>query len=178
MDIPDKLYDVAREIDILLDQLEHTDDEDEAVIEAAKERLSRWNETYDWMLDNLAKKVKNTDQEIAILEKRLEVRKNECKIIESRIKSKQRLLEWIKSYAKGTLVRLGIKRHETLSGIRLTVAKRPVSCEVLNRETVPEEYFRVKREPNLTALVQNFKETGELIEGVIFHTDKTSLRIK
>ena len=177
--LPDRLYEVSHDLEVLIAELDNPDEDWNEDAEAiAKEKLERLSVTYEWLLDNLAKKIKNVDQEKELLKKRLEIREAECKILRTRLKSKERFQTWLKNAAKNTMVRFGFKRLETPSGIRLTVAKRPVSCEVVKKELIPDEWFRIKREPNVSGMVDNFKETGELIQGVIFHTDKTSLRIK
>ena len=179
-DVPTTLWQVSREIELALKELAHLEDDEtyEEVRVRVQERLERLSITIETKWDNCARMIKNTDAETALLESRLEVRENECKILKTRIRGQKRLGAWLREYVKVNMGRLGFKKLETPSGIKLTIRKNAVSCEVTHQELVPEEYIRVRREPNKKALVDNFKETGEVFQGVIFHTDKTSLLVK
>ena len=73
----------------------------------------------------------------------------------------------------------GILKIETELGT-LSTAKSPISVEVVNESIIPDEYKTeiITTKVDKKKIADNFKATGELIEGVIIHTDNTSLRIK
>ena len=75
--------------------------------------------------------------------------------------------------------RNGITKIETELGT-LSIAKSPATVEVIDQEQVPDEFLRIKTsiEVDKTAIKKNFKETGEVPDGIKIVTDNTSLRIK
>ena len=92
------------------------------------------------------------------------------------VKAKQ---DKFNEYVKENMERLGLSKVETQLGI-LSVTKCPLSVEIVDEELVPTEYKEdvITTKIDKTALKQHFKETGELIDGVSFITDKKTLRIK
>ena len=75
--------------------------------------------------------------------------------------------------------RLNILKIETDTGT-LSIAKSPISVEVVDEEKIPDEYKDVvfTTKVNKKKIADNFKATGELVEGVEIHADNTNLRVK
>lgn len=103
---------------------------------------------------------------------------NEKKLAESR-KADERRLENFKKYVKECMENNGITKIETGLG-NLSIAKSPISIEITNEDEIPSEFKQEIRTMKIDkkAIADNFKSTGELINGVIIHTDNTNLRIK
>ena len=62
----------------------------------------------------------------------------------------------------------------------LTIAKSPISVEITNEDEVPSEFKQeiVTTKIDKKAIADNFKQTGEIPNGVIINTENTNLRIK
>ena len=102
---------------------------------------------------------------------------------EKRISEKRKMLEnrviKFKEYVKECMEKNGITKIETGLG-NLTIAKNPISVEIVNEEEIPSEYKTeiVAVKVDKTKIKNNFKETGEIPNGVNIVTNNTSLRIK
>lgn len=113
------------------------------------------------------------------IELTIEAMKNE----EKRISEKRKMLEnrviKFKEYVKECMEKNGITKIETGLG-NLTIAKNPISVEIVNEEEIPSEYKTeiVAVKVDKTKIKNNFKETGEIPNGVNIVTNNTSLRIK
>lgn len=94
-------------------------------------------------------------------------------------KVKQNNLDRFKQYVKENMEKLGITKIETELGT-LSMAKSPLSVEIVNEEEVPGEFKQeiVTTKIDKKAIADSFKATGELIEGVAIHTENTNLRIR
>lgn len=102
---------------------------------------------------------------------------------ESRISTNRKVLEnrleQFKKYVKECMEGNGINKIETDLGT-LSIAKSPISVEIVNEEEIPDEYKEVifTTKVDKKKIADAFKSTGELVEGVEIHTDNTNLRIK
>ena len=74
---------------------------------------------------------------------------------------------------------LSIKKIETPVG-SVTVAKSPLSVEITDESKVPEKYKTqvITTKIDKTKIKNDFKETGEVIEGVQYNTNNTHLLFK
>lgn len=113
------------------------------------------------------------------IELTIKAMKEEESRISTNRKALENRLEQFKKYVKECMEGNGINKIETDLGT-LSIAKSPISVEIVNEENVPDEYkeviFTIKVDKKKIA--DAFKSTGELIEGVEIHTDNTNLRIK
>ena len=115
--------------------------------------------------------------------KNIELTINAMKEEEDRIASNRKTLEnkltRFKQYVKECMENNGITKIETGLGT-LSIAKSPVRVEITNEEAVPSEFKQeiVTVKVDKTKIKNNFKETGEIPEGVNIITTNTSLRIK
>lgn len=102
---------------------------------------------------------------------------------ETRISTNRKILEnrleQFKKYVKECMEGNGINKIETDLGT-LSIARSPISIEIVNEEEIPDEYKEVifTTKVDKKKIAEAFKSTGELIEGVEIHTDNTNLRIK
>lgn len=109
----------------------------------------------------------------------IEATKTEEERLKANRKANEKKLEDFKEYVKNCMMQMGVSKIETPLG-EIKVAKNPMSVEITNEELIPDEYKRTKVETSLDkkSLLDNFKATGELINGAVFHDDRFSLRIK
>ena len=102
---------------------------------------------------------------------------------EDRIASDRKVLEnkltKFKQYIKECMENNGITKITTSLGT-LSIAKSPASVEIINEDEVPNEFKQevVTVKIDKTKIRNNFKETGEIPQGVNIITTNTSLRIK
>lgn len=94
-------------------------------------------------------------------------------------RSESSKLENYKEYVKYNMQRLGIEKIETSTG-KLSLAKSPVSVDIIDEKLIPAEYKEevVTVKVDKKKIADNFKETGEIIDGVKINYDNKSLRIK
>ena len=105
--------------------------------------------------------------------------KTEERRISEQRKALENKLDNFKQYVKECMEQNGIKKIETGLGI-ISIAKNPISIEIENEEEVPDEFKTVITTTKIdkTKIKDNFKETGEIPDGVRINTENTSLRIK
>ena len=84
-----------------------------------------------------------------------------------------------KDYVKNNMNILGIEKIQTELGT-ISVANSPVSVEIIDVDKIPDEYKKIVTEVTIdkNKIKDNFKATGEIVEGVKIVTDNTYLRIK
>ena len=115
--------------------------------------------------------------------KNIELTINAMKEEEDRIASNRKTLEnklaRFKQYVKECMENNGITKIETGLGT-LSIAKSPVSVEIVNEEAIPNNFKQeiVTVKVDKTKIKENFKETGEIPDGVNIVTTNTNLRIK
>lgn len=113
------------------------------------------------------------------IELAIKAMKEEETRISANRKALENRLEQFKKYVKECMEGNGINKIETDLGT-LSIAKSPISVEIVNEEEIPDEYKEVifTTKVDKKKIADAFKSTGELIEGVEIHTDNTNLRIK
>ena len=115
--------------------------------------------------------------------KNIELTISAMKEEEKRIAEDRKILEnkmaRFKDYVKECMERNGITKIETGLGT-LSIAKSPVSVEIVNEDEVPSEFKQevVTVKIDKSKIKNNFKETGEIPTGVNIITSNTNLRIK
>lgn len=127
----------------------------------------------------LQQKSQNVIGYVRNIEAIIEAKKSEEKRIAESRKADERRLESFKKYVKECMENSGIAKIETGLG-NLSIAKSPISVEITNEDEIPSEYKTevVTVKIDKKKIADDFKSTGELISGVIIHTDNTNLRIK
>lgn len=106
------------------------------------------------------------------------MKEEEKRLADNRKGLESRLAKF-KEYVKECMDKNGITKIDTELG-SLTIAKNPMSVEITNEELIPSEYKTevVTVKIDKTKIKNNFKETGEIPNGVNILTNNTSLRIK
>jgi cysteine sulfinate desulfinase/cysteine desulfurase-like protein len=113
------------------------------------------------------------------IELTIEAMKSEEKRIADNRKTLENKLSKFKEYVKDCMINANIPKVETELGT-ISIAKNPISCEIVNEEIIPNKFKTevITTKIDKKAILDNFKETGELIDGVVINTDKKSIRIK
>ena len=133
--------------------------------------------------EELTMLLQQKSQNIIGYTKNIELTINAMKEEEDRISSNRKALEnkltKFKQYVKECMENNGITKIETGLGT-LSIAKSPASVEIINEDEVPNEFKQevVTVKIDKTKIKNNFKETGEIPQGVNIITTNTSLRIK
>ena len=133
--------------------------------------------------EELTMLLQHKSQNIIGYTKNIELTINAMKEEEDRISSNRKALEnkltKFKQYVKECMENNGITKIVTGLGT-LSIAKSPLSVEIINEDEVPSEFKQevVTVKIDKTKIKNNFKETGEIPEGVNIITTNTSLRIK
>ena len=140
-------------------------------------------EEYNQLGEELAIQLQQKGSNIIGYTKNIELTIEAMKEEEDRISSNRKALEnkltRFKQYVKECMENNGITKIETGLGT-LSIAKSPASVEIINEEAIPSEFKQeiVTIKVDKTKIKNNFKETGEIPDGVNIITTNTSLRIK
>lgn len=140
-------------------------------------------EEYNQLGEELAIQLQQKGSNIIGYTKNIELTINAMKEEEDRMASNRKVLEnklaRFKQYVKECMENNGITKIETGLGT-LSIAKSPASVEIINEEAIPSEFKQeiVTVKIDKTKIKNNFKETGEIPDGVNIVTTNTSLRIK
>ena len=94
-------------------------------------------------------------------------------------KTETNKLDKYKEYIKDNMEAMGIDKIETGAG-KMQIARSPISVDILDEKLIPEEYKEVVTEVKIDKkkIADNFKATGEIIDGVKINYNNTNLRIK
>lgn len=144
-----------------IDEIEDNEEIKEIIINEIKNKTS-----------NIIRLIRNKETKIDMIDleiKRLQAMK---KVEENKIKS-------IKEYTKECMQIIDVKKIETNLG-NITLRKSPVSLRIMNDENIPNQFIEVIQETKIDkkAIIQHFKETGEMFEGIDYLTENKSLMIK
>ena len=159
------LYDITNAFPVLMEQEELTE-EDRVKVEEELTLL-------------LQQKSQNTIGYVRNIELTIEAMKNEEKRISEQRKTLESRLIKFKEYVKECMEKGGFTKVETEIG-SLTIAKNPLSVEIINENEIPTEFKQeiITTKIDKTAIKEHFKSTGEIPAGVNINTQNTSLRIK
>ena len=113
------------------------------------------------------------------IELTIDAMKSEEKRISEQRKALENKLVKFKDYVKECMEGNGFTKIETELGT-LTIAKSPISVEIVNEDAIPKEYKQeiTTVKVDKKAIADNFKATGEIPEGLNIYTNNTNLRIK
>lgn len=107
----------------------------------------------------------------------------ELKAEEQKISNKRKFLESklniFKEEVKSVLEENGIEKLETEIG-KISIRQNPISVDVEDIEKVPNEYKIIKTTVSVDKkkIIDNFKATGEVIDGIKLNLTNTSLQVK
>ena len=109
----------------------------------------------------------------------LDAMKTEEKRLADIRKQGEKKLDKFYQYVKENMERLGLEEIPTELG-KLKITKNPMSIEIENEDEIPSEFKKevTTTQVDKTAIKNHFKDTGEIIPGIIIVDNKTSLRIK
>jgi hypothetical protein len=112
------------------------------------------------------------------MELTIEAMKNEEERISKQRKALENNLKKFRKYVKECMERGGFTKIETQLGT-LSIVKNSQSVEIYDENKVPDEYKTKVLEIKIDkkAIMKNFKETGEIVDGVNIKQD-IGLRIK
>lgn len=133
--------------------------------------------------EELTMLLQQKSQNIIGYTRNIELMINAMKEEEKRLADRRKIFEnrltKFKEYVKECMERNDITKMDTGLG-SLTIAKNPASVEIVNEDEIPSEYKTevVTVKIDKTKIKNNFKETGEIPNGVNILTNNTSLRIK
>ena len=159
------LYDITSGFPALLENTEMSDEEKQKIQE------------------ELLTLLKQKSQNIIGYIRNIELTVEAMKIEENRLSEQRKVLENkldnFKQYVKECMEQNGIKKIETGLGT-ISIAKNPISIEIENEEEVPDEFKTTITTTKIdkTKIKDNFKETGEIPDGVKINTENTRLQIK
>lgn len=113
------------------------------------------------------------------IELTIDAMKSEEKRLSDKRKALENTLVRYKDYVKECMEANGFTKIETGLGT-LSIAKNPISVVVENENAVPDDFKTEVTTIKIdkTKIKDNFKETGEIPDGVKIITDNYSLRIK
>ena len=144
--------------------------------EITDETKKQIQEELNQLLENKSKSIigyiRNTDLTI-------EAMKNEEKRIAEIRKSLEKKQENFKTYVKECMLQSNIDKVTTELGT-ISVAKSPISVEIIDEDLVPNEFKTIVTEIKIDKkkISDNFKSTGEIPTGIKINTDNKNLRIK
>lgn len=108
----------------------------------------------------------------------LEMLDKHIQAVQARKKALQAQADRLKDYLHRNMLAAGIQKIQADNGtFTASIAKSPPSVEVYDESLLPEHCFRIKREPDKTA-IKAALQSGENIQGARMITNKTGLRIK
>lgn len=150
-------------------ELDNTDDMTQEEIDKAMAILQ----------EELMKKSSNIIGYIKNMELTVDAMKSEETRIATNRKALENRISRIKEMAKNVMEVNNIKKLETELGT-MTVAKNPMSVEIIDETRVPDEFKRIEvvTKVDKTKIKEHYKDTGELIEGVNIIDNATNLKIK
>ena len=142
----------------------------------SEEDKAKINEELSLALQNKSKNIINYNNYLSDLIANADI---EIKRIQNYKKMLQNRKDRFNKYLLENMNALSIKKIETPVG-SVTVAKSPISVEIINENEIPEEFKRevVTTKIDKKAITDNFRETGEIPNGVKINTDNTYLKIK
>lgn len=159
------LYQITNNFPIIMEQENLTDELKEEMIKELTLLLQQKSQ-------NIIGYVRNNELTI-------EAMKNEEKRISEQRKALENRIQKFKDYVKDCMENNNITKIETSLGT-LTIAKNPISIEIVDEKKVPEEYKKEVTEIKILKdkIKNDFKETGEIPDGIKVITTNTNLRIK
>jgi hypothetical protein len=150
----------------------NTDTED-LTEQSVKNKLQGITEQLNNKAENIGKLVMEINAESEVIQKEIERLANRKRVAENKA-------EWLKSYVLTEMLSSGIEKIEG-QVLTLSLRKSPPSVTVLDQTLIPEQYFRIipeNKEVNKKAILENFKTTGEILNGTSIVTDKKTLMIR
>ena len=152
-----KLYELTK----ILTDLEAELDNADMPIEEINTRLDQFGTQFEFKAGQIARMVLNYDSDISQL-------KAEEERLAGRRKTLSNRVDHLKKYLLGCMKELGIKtvNYEI---IRVIIQDNPYSVGAVSLNLLPAEFVRIipeSKEPDKKKILEHFKETGEIPDGV------------
>ena len=138
------------------------------------------NETLANIQDEIADKVDSIAKIVLETKASIEAVKSEEKRLTNRRQTMENRVEWLKLYLLTEMTACNIYKVKR-DIVTVSVLDNPPSIEVIELESIPEEYRRVipeHWEPDKKAMLEHFKETGEIVSGVDIILNKKHVSIR
>jgi hypothetical protein len=159
-----KLYELTKmltELEAELDNIVDVTDGQSVIKDEIYSRLDQFGVQFEFKAGQIGKMVLNYESDMAQLkaeEDRLAARR---KVISNRV-------DHLKKYLLGCMKELGIKtvNYET---VRVMIQDNPYSVGEVSLPDLPAEFVRIipeLKEPDKKKILEHFKETGEIPDGV------------
>lgn len=150
------LYELASDYDAIQQAFE----DDDITMEQLEELLDAMEESKDDLrtkVDNVCKLLRNTKGNIAKF-------KNEEKRLAARRKAMENKEKRVHDWLKSTMDILDVEDIKT-NVFHVQIVEQGFRVIVVDEDLLPEEYFRVKKTPDMTKLNKAYKEDGEIVKG-------------
>lgn len=124
-------------------------------------------------MDSIAKLVLSLKADVAGIDPEIERLAN-------RKKATNNTIEWLKLYLLSEMTAVGMQRVRK-DVVTVSVADNPPSVDTVNMELLPEAYVRTipeQHEPDKKAIIEHFKQTGEIVTGVELVLNKKHISIR
>lgn len=131
------------------------------------------------IIDNFQMKVEQIGYIVIDSNADIDAIKAEEMRLAQRRKSLENRVEWLKKYLMGEMIacqQLKVKARY----VTVAVRDSPMSVEVVKMEDIPSSYCRTipaRLEPDKKAIIDHFKQSGEIVAGTNIVTDKKYLSI-
>lgn len=134
----------------------------------------------DSVKDDIEDKAENIGKIILELKSDVEAIELECDRLTNRSQTFRHKMEWLKGYLLEVMQTVGIQKikREVLT---VSVRDNPPSVEAADLEQLAPEYIRVipeTREANKKAILDYYKQTSTIPEGVTLQLNKKHLEVK
>lgn len=164
-----RLYELSDQYNALSQLLENTESEEADLTEG----LNNITDQFNVKAENIGKLILSLAGDITTIqteEERLAKRKGVI----------GRQLDYLKSYLHQEML---ATNNETIKGTLLTISfrKNPASVSIVDQEAIPEEFrYKIPEtwQPDKKHILDHFKTTGEIIDGVDIICDKKTLTIR
>lgn len=154
------LYDLLDGFAALLDSIESGELDDAQMADALND-LREYGSDINAKADGYARAIKNREADIKSLTA-------EIKRLSERKKTLEASVAWMKDALLHTMNVVGKDTIQTSIG-KFRTHLNPWSCDVIDPDKVPQEYHVKQPDTiNKLALLEHFRETGEIIDGVEF----------
>ena len=130
--------------------------------------------------DQLDRKVENIAKFCLSLESSAAAVKQEEARLQARRQSLEKKAEWLKEYLLAEMLAVGVEQVKQ-DTITVSVRTNPPSVEVYDPDAVQQDFRRLVPETwqvDKKRILEHFKATGEILEGVNIVTDKKRIEIR
>ena len=166
-----KLYELTERYNTIREMLDR--DTQEITREEINESLSSIEDDIRIKVGNIGKLVLELKSDIVAI-------KAEEDRLTQRRQSYVNKMEWLKLYLLAEMTKTNILRVKE-DVVSVSVQDNPPSCEVVDLEQIPEQFIRVipeQHEADRKAIIEHFKETGEIVSGVDLILNKKHVVIR